>query len=135
MGLLRRRCMAAWPPALSLSLCLFLLLSAPDIYRQKTIIATNGAIKLRFVISTLHKAFLKKKSCPIVHSHFKFSPVKDFNHYNNFHFGRYFCVIHFCVIHRIFKKIDEVTQSLIQNFAVTYSVILAVIYSVILFFQ
>ena len=49
--------------------------------------------------------------------------------------GRYFCVIHFCVIHPIFKEIDEVTQSVIQNFAVTYSVILAVIYSVILFFQ
>ena len=49
--------------------------------------------------------------------------------------GRYFCVIHFCVIHLIFKEIDEVTQSVIQNFAVTYSVILAVIYSVILFFQ
>ena len=51
------------------------------------------------------------------------------------HEGRYFCVIHFCVIHPIFKEIDEVTQSVIQNFAVTYSVILAVIYSVILFFQ
>ena len=32
---LRRRCMAAWPPALSLSLCLFLLLSAPDIYYRR----------------------------------------------------------------------------------------------------
>ena len=51
------------------------------------------------------------------------------------HYGRTFCVIHFCVIHPIFKEIDEVTQSVIQNFAVTYSVILAVIYSVILFFQ
>ena len=49
--------------------------------------------------------------------------------------GQYFCVIHFCVIHPIFKEIDEVTQSVIQNLAVTYSVILAVIYSVILFFQ
>ena len=32
-------------------------------------------------------------------------------------YSQYFCFIHFCFIHLIFKEIDEVTQSVIQNFA------------------